>query len=218
MKSLRIVIALLASGLVAVGEEDVEKGQQQRIAELLDQQLNDVYQRVTDSATSEHAQNIREAQRSWLKYRDAEVKAVDLRLHDGNKLWEKTRDDDREFRQEQLTLARIEELSRQLRYDKDDYAPQHYVGEYGVMLGELGVSLDIKDAFDAFKAEAHRGIDGKSGTHFSIFGSARITAPHVLTITGTGRDAAKALMLGDHCILYWENFRFFLLSRYGRSP
>src|SRR6202011_5303020 len=71
-KSLRIVIALLASGLLAVAEEDVEKGQQQRIAELFDQQLNDVYQRVTDSATREHAQNIREAQRSWLKYRDAE--------------------------------------------------------------------------------------------------------------------------------------------------
>lgn len=194
--------------------EDPNDEQQRRISELLDQRLTYVYEKAVSSAKAEHAQEVRDAQRAWLKYCDAEVKAVDTRLHDGSKNGESIREDDRRFRLKQLILARIEELSRQLHYEREDYAPERYVGEYGATIGELEVSLDIKDGFDAFKAEAHRGIDGKSGTHFSIFGVARITAPDVLTISGGGRDAAKALISGRECVLYWENYRFFLLSRY----
>lgn len=211
--SLLVIGAISLYAAAALGEEDPEVTQQRSISKLLDEHLNRVYENILGAATPEHRRDVRDAQRAWLKYRDTEVKAVDKRLHDGTGNWDSVREDDRKFRHKQLTLARIEELSRQLRYAREDYAPEKYAGEYGVMLDDLGVSLVIKVEGDAFKAEAHRGIDGKSGSHFSIYGIARITAPFVLTISGDPRDAAKALMLGKECILYWENYQFYLLSR-----
>jgi len=210
--SILLIAAIGLGAGAALGEGDPEVNQQLSISRLLDEHLNRVYDSVLGAATPEHRRDVRDAQRAWLKYRDAEVKAVDKRLPDGTDS-ESVREDDRKLRHQQLTLARIEELSRQLRYAREDYAPEKYAGEYGVMIDELGVSLVIKVEGDAFKAEAHRGIDGKSGSHFSIYGIARITAPYVLTISGDPRDAAKALMLGKQCILYWENYRFYLLSR-----
>lgn len=211
--SILLIAAIGAYAAAALGEGDPEVNQQRSISKLLDEHLNRVYESILGAATPEHRRDVREAQRAWLKYRDAEIKAVDKRLHDGTENWDSVREEDRKFRHQQLTLARIEELSGQLRYAREDYAPEKYAGEYGVMIGELSVSLVIKADGDAFKAEAHRGIDGKSGSHFSIYGIARITAPYVLTISGDPREAAKALMLGQQCILYWENYRFYLLSR-----
>jgi uncharacterized protein YecT (DUF1311 family) len=211
--SILLIAAIGICAAAAQGKGDPEGHQQGSIAKLLDEHLNRVYESVLGAATPEHRRDARDAQRAWLKYRDAEVKAVDKRLREGTEDSDSIREDDRKFRHQQLTFARIEELSRQLRYAQEDYAPEKYVGEYGIMIDELGVSLVVKGEGDAFKAEAHRGIDGKSGSHFSIHGIARITAPHVLTISGDPREAAKALMLGKQCILYWENYRFYLLSR-----
>lgn len=214
MKINILLVALIgACAAAAQAEEYPEITQHKSISKLLDQHLNQVYETILGAATPEHRREVRDAQRAWLKYRDMEVRAVDKRLQDGTGNWDAVREDDRKFRHQQLTLARIEELSRQLRYAREDYAPEKYTGEYGVMIDELGVSLAIKAEGDALKAEAHRGIDGKSGSHFSIYGIARITAPQVLTISGDPREAAKALMLGKQCILYWENYRFYLLSR-----